>query len=242
MRFFFIVLSLVFCCGCFADELKIVMTEFPPYVTNNPNKPGTAVEIVKYAVTRSGVSASFLSLPWIRAYHIAQTEKNIAIIPIARTPERENIFSWIGLVGPYKVYFFKLANRKDVIINSLSDAKKYRVGSNKGSSRANWLKAQGFKTVLTPSSDLEILMLFKERFELVLYPESVLYYRLNQENLSPLEVEKVLYVDSISREGLYLACNKKTDKEIVEKLSEVFATEDMKKNYYRITNKYDMSN
>ncbi|NQY93223.1 MAG: transporter substrate-binding domain-containing protein, partial [Campylobacteraceae bacterium] len=112
-----------------SEEITIVTEEFPPYNYQVDGKmKGISSEIVLAVLKEINVTAKIVSYHWSRAYVLASTKKNHLIYSIARIPEREELFHWIGTIAPYSTSFYKLKSRKDIKINSLDDAKKYTIG------------------------------------------------------------------------------------------------------------------
>lgn len=85
-----------------ADEksVRIVTTQLPPYVIADNNQlSGVAVEIIAAMSKASNYTKKPEVLPWLRAQ--AETQENGAntlIFPLSRTPEREPLYRWIGML------------------------------------------------------------------------------------------------------------------------------------------------
>jgi polar amino acid transport system substrate-binding protein len=83
---------------------------------------GSAVDIVNEIQTRTGyVNKINLSL-WNDAYAIAQYLPNSAVFTTARTPERENMFQWVGPVSSSRSHFYTLTS-SGLTIETLEQAK-----------------------------------------------------------------------------------------------------------------------
>ena len=83
---------------------------------------GSAVDILNEIQTRTGyVNKINLSL-WNDAYAVAQYLPNSAIFTTARTPEREDMFQWVGPISSYRTYFYTLA-ASGLTIETLDQAK-----------------------------------------------------------------------------------------------------------------------
>ncbi|WLQ12335.1 transporter substrate-binding domain-containing protein [Hahella aquimaris] len=213
----------------FAADIKVVTTDFPPYsFEENGDVGGMATEVVKAVLAKSGVSiSSFRVFPWARAYKLAQTEPNTLIYSIARSPEREPLFKWVGEIAPFRVNLYKLKSRTDINISSLEDAKRYIVGGEYQDIKQGYLVKQGFEVgkniVLMPEDELNIRMLFAKRIDLIPFSEFSLPIMLKQEGFSPAEVENVLTLDDISY-NLYMACSLETPDVTVDSLRRALQT------------------
>ena len=88
----------------------VLLTEnFPPYnmavngknFAQEENINGIAVDIVKEMFKRAGVQYNLtLRFPWDRIYKLALEKPNYGVFVTARLPEREQLFKWVGPIGP----------------------------------------------------------------------------------------------------------------------------------------------
>ena len=63
----------------------------------NGELKGYCVDILKAVWKNMGGSEQpILVLPWARGYAMVQKEPNHMLFAMARTPERENQFKWVG--------------------------------------------------------------------------------------------------------------------------------------------------
>ena len=70
---------------------------------------GSAVDIVNEIQARNGhINKINMSL-WTDAYSVVQYLPNSALFATARTPERENMFQWVGPISTSRTYFYTLA-------------------------------------------------------------------------------------------------------------------------------------
>ena len=104
-----LLLWLLFASPLGAESLRIVTEDFPPYNFQVGNEArGLSSEVVQAVLKQINRQAEFEFYPWARAYEIAQNEKNNLIFSIARIPEREALFNWVGSIAPYKTSLYKL--------------------------------------------------------------------------------------------------------------------------------------
>jgi len=85
-------------------ELRLLAAELPPYTYQVPSAsvseqpgPGRGViqDLVAEAARRVGHSGRIEYVPWYRAQEIAQTEPNVGILALTRSPEREDKYRWL---------------------------------------------------------------------------------------------------------------------------------------------------
>lgn len=209
--------------------IKVVTTEFPPYsYREHGTFKGTATEVVNRAIEASGLEVSSLrSYPWARTYELARDEPNTLIYSIARTPEREELFHWVGTIAPFHVNLYRLKQRQDVQVQTLEEAKSYLVGGEYQDVKQAYLVKQGFvigkNIILSPNDENNIRMLFAGRIDLLPFNAATLPIMLEQLGLDPDAVEPVLNLEEISFE-LYMAFNINTPIEVVERLRTALAS------------------
>lgn len=94
-----------------ADKGLIAVTEpWPPYNTfsNDDTADGAHALIVQRALALSGLQAQTGVYPWARAMALAQSRPNTLLFSLARTPERESKFIWIGKLSQTQQFLWRL--------------------------------------------------------------------------------------------------------------------------------------
>ncbi|MBB1608510.1 MULTISPECIES: ABC transporter substrate-binding protein [Pseudomonas] len=204
------------------DYSMVLLTEnFPPYnmaingknFAQEDNIDGIAVDIVREMYKRAGIKYSMtLRFPWERIYKLALEKPDYGVFVTARLPERESAFKWVGPIGPDD---WVLLARGDspIALKSLDEAKKYRVGAYKGDAMAEYLADHGFEPVLALRDQENAGKLQKGEIDLWASGDPAGRYLAKQVGVSGLKT--VLRFNS---DQLYLALNKETPDEVVQKL------------------------
>ena len=205
-----------------ADYKVVLLTEnFPPYnmaingknFAQEDNIDGIAVDIVREMYKRAGIKYSMtLRFPWERIYKLALEKPDYGVFVTARLPERENAFKWVGPIGPDD---WVLLARGDspIALKSLDEAKKYRVGAYKGDAMAEYLAEHGFEPALALRDQENAGKLQKGEIDLWASGDPAGRYLAKQVGVGGLKT--VLRFNS---DQLYLALNKETPDEVVQKL------------------------
>jgi polar amino acid transport system substrate-binding protein len=127
-----------------ADEIRIVTEELPPFnMTQDGKLTGMSTEVVQAVLKEIGVQAAIQSMPWARAYDIALNSENVLIYSITRTPQREKLFKWVGVIAPTHWYLFSRPER-NIKLGGLDDARKYQIATVKEDAGEQYLVAKGF--------------------------------------------------------------------------------------------------
>lgn len=127
-----------------APQIEVVTEDLPPYnFVENGVVTGSSTEVVRAVFREVGMEAKITVLPWARAMNETLTKPNVLIYTIATTPERQNLFKWVGEINSGKVVVYCLKARP-ITLRSLEDAKKYRVGVIFQDFRQDYLLRHGF--------------------------------------------------------------------------------------------------
>jgi polar amino acid transport system substrate-binding protein len=160
-----------------------------------------------------------LRFPWDRLYKQALDNQGYGLFSTTRTPEREALFKW---VGPIATSNWVLLAKTDsaITVDNLQQAGAYRIGGYRNDAIAQFLTERGI-TVHSSQQDWENLSkLEKDVIDLWATDEVVGRYMAKQSSLGSLKV-----VHRLNNADLYLALNKDTPDELVQKLQK--ALDDM---------------
>lgn len=170
----FVLTALVITCSGIltADQKqeKLIFTteELGPFNYTDPtdNKlKGIAIDILAEVMKKTGMEYEVQMMPWSRAYKNALTDKNTCAFATYKTPERSPLFKWVGPLLVAKWSFYALPDSK-IVINSLDDARKYRIGGYLSDAPTGYLMMQGFTLDQAPDNNLNIKKLEKGRIDL----------------------------------------------------------------------------
>ena len=213
--------------GVCAERRVEVVTELsaPLQTEMNGKVGGVASDIVLELFRRANWQPDIEMMPWARAYQNALARPNVAIYSIARTPEREEHFEWIGPIVPIQFGIYRLRSRHDISVTSLSDLRRYTIGVVQGDVRHLYLQKQGMQdfpegNLNTVSyQELNYRKLFAGRIDLIVMGSmTCVTKRVDCEQLSLVHT-----LDELS-EGLYLALRKGSDPTLVASLQSAFST------------------
>ncbi|MGW8392628.1 substrate-binding periplasmic protein [Pseudoduganella sp. HUAS MS19] len=194
----------------------------PVNFLENGKVTGFSTEVIQAVLKEVDMQCDFHVMPWARAYSTALHAENVLIFSMLRTPEREQLFKWVGVVSPPdSSYLFALRERK-LRIHSLSDAQHYRIGTINGDAREQYLESKGFVKGLQlhgnaqPKTTYEKLKL--GRVDLWAMSEIVALDLVRREGGDPEHVlVRALHLPELGSGGSYMAFGAKTDDHLVER-------------------------
>ena len=218
--------SLLFINGAKAQDRRdvglVLLTEnFPPYnmamngknFAQDENINGIAVDIVREIFKRADISYSLtLRFPWERIYKLALENPGYGVFVMARLPEREKLFKWVGPIGPDDWIMLAKTDSK-ITLDSLEQARKYRIGAYKGDAIAETLAKQGLNPIVVLRDQDNARKLINGQIDLWATGDPAGRYLARQEGVNDLKT--VLRFNSAE---LYLALNKDVPDDVVARL------------------------
>ncbi|MBZ9781586.1 ABC transporter substrate-binding protein [Pseudomonas sp. REP124] len=204
------------------DVDMVLLTEnFPPYnmakngknFAQDENISGIATDIVREIFKRADISYSLtLRFPWERIYKLTLEKPGYGVFVMARLPDRENLFKWVGPIGPDDWIMLAKADSK-ITLDSLDDARKYKIGAYKGDAIAETLTKQGLKPLVVLRDQDNAKKLLNGQIDLWATGDPAGRYLARQDGVTGLKT--VLRFNSAE---LYLALNKDVPDETVARL------------------------
>ncbi|MHC8358872.1 substrate-binding periplasmic protein [Pseudomonas sp. LS2P72] len=204
------------------DTGLVLLTEnFPPYnmakngknFAQDENINGIAVDIVREMFKRAEVTYSLtLRFPWERIYKLALEKPGYGVFVMARLPDREKLFKWVGPIGPDDWIMLAKADSK-ISLESLEQARKYKIGAYKGDAIAETLAKQGLKPIVVLRDQDNAKKLVNGQIDLWATGDPAGRYLARQDGVTGLKT--VLRFNSAE---LYLALNKDVPDDVVAKL------------------------
>jgi polar amino acid transport system substrate-binding protein len=215
-----------------ADEKINLMAEILPpfqYYDENSILTGISIEIVEQIKSKIKSKDPIKIVPWSRGLKITKKKKNSALFSMLRTPDRENLFKWVGPLVEFSVVFFKKKG-SSIELKSVEDAKKVnKIGVTKNVGNHEMLMAKGFKNldVLQSGADEKnIKKLVKGRIDL--WPSTYFGGLYNSKKLGYEGMIEPIPAFPVFQGYLYLVFNLDTDDKIISRWQ--VALDDLKLN------------
>ncbi|CAN7476473.1 transporter substrate-binding domain-containing protein [Duganella sp. LjRoot269] len=213
--------ALVTAAACLAahatDTVTLYTEEYPPFNWND-KATGTATglshDIVVELMRRAEIPVSAAAvMPWARAMALTNKNANSCLFSMARTPEREANYAWVGPIGRNEWVMY--ARREDhIALASLADARPYTVGTIIGDAVIPLLRENQLKLSIVPYNRTNGPKLKMQRIQL--WSEGRLPGLYMMREMGITDVEAVL---TFAHYDMYMACNKAMDNHEVARLN-----------------------
>ncbi len=219
-------LLLLFAINSTADlfsDIEFVTENYPPYNYEENNlAAGISVEILLQAAQEAGqpISRDHIHVrPWARGYRQALIGPKVMLFSMARTPDREANFQWVGPI--MKIRIAAMAKKENAInIDSISDFSRYAIGTVRDDAGEQMLKKldvnnelNAFQASPTPQALVKKLNL--GRIEIMVLDEIVAHKLIEAHGLSPENFE-VVYI--LKDTESYFAFSKDVSRHLVQAL------------------------
>lgn len=202
-----------------ANMVQILTQNYPPFSMSANGKnfereegiEGIDKEVVVELFKRAEIPYQMtLRFPWSRLQEMAEKQPDFAVYSLSRSADREQRFKWVGPLSEIQLVLLKMPG-SPITLNNLDDARKYSIGSVAGTSVSQYLTKRNFpvKNILGGAPG----KLQAGEFDLWATTNPAGNYESRKAGVGKLEV-----AFSISSRQLYLALNKDTPDDVVEKL------------------------
>lgn len=202
--------------------IQIITSDFPPYNYLEKGQPvGLCTEIVQALLRDLGIQSAITTLPWARAYKIAENTPNTIIYTIARSEDREDRFAWIGVIATGRAYLFSLKS-KGLTFNSLDETAPYIIGAARNDIRSNLLRQKGLTNLdMVVDSRMNAVKLLKHRIDLWAENELAAVHTIRSLGHDPDKIlAKSFSLETGPEHKGYLAMSLKSDPGLIKALTQ----------------------
>lgn len=211
-------------------KVNIVTEHLVPYqIVQGNNISGLSTEIIEATFKAANIDYQIEAHPWSLSYNHTLKEQNTCIYSIVRIPEREKLFHWIGHITTISTSLYSLKDNP-IQIETLQQAKKYKIAVIKNDVAHHYLLSQGFvenKNLYVMNNNnalLKLLAMPNRRIDLIVMNDKLLTSRLDN-NADITKYKNVFKFKDYILE-FYLACSLTTEKKTVNALNQAMKSLD----------------
>lgn len=174
---------------------------------------GISSDILRAVCERAQVQCQqILRFPWQRVYQQTLDDADYGLFSTARTAEREGLFKWVGPIASNEWVLFSKGD-SSIQLNSLDDARRYRIGGYKGDAKTQFLLDRGLEVQTALRDSENVKKLERGQIDLWMTSNQAGRFVARQKGLEDLRVAQNRHTAD-----LYLALNLQTPDELVQKL------------------------
>jgi len=209
-------------------ELQALTESLPPLNYEQDGKvTGFSTDLLEMMAAEAAIPLQKQVLPWARAYDRGTQPGNTVLYSLVRTPERESLFRWVGPIGPRRILLYKWADRADIRLKSLEDARAYRIGSTLESAATKSLMAQGFVPMpaagatagleLGATDVVNMRKFMAKRFDLLVSLDWAATYNARNAGIDPASLQPALVLDDSA--SYWYGLNLAVDEDVARRLN-----------------------
>lgn len=161
---------------------------------------GLAVELLRRMAETAGLELNLALQPRLRAEKSFVDTPGSLLFPLARLPERENRYRWVGPILPRRVGIYSLRQRTDIRYRGLHQLDGLRVGATAGTATLEQLLAEGLKPdkelEVSPSYEASVRKLLAGRMDLLVIGDLNIYWQLQQMKEASDRIREVAVLDA----------------------------------------------
>ncbi|WP_157496967.1 substrate-binding periplasmic protein [Hahella ganghwensis] len=202
-----------------AASLRFITENSPPYnYVDNDQLTGSSVEILEEMFRRIGSRKRRKDIelhPWARGYRTVLNEPNTVLFSTRRSPDREDLFRWVGPVATAPVVLMARKKRNFEVqqLSDLNGLSVVAVGSDMGELMLNTYKVPNNIRQTVSHPDIAARMLIFGRIDLWSYGQRTALWLLKQQGAQPQDFEPVWSFGSAG--DLYFAFHRDTPDSIL---------------------------
>ncbi|PSF09732.1 amino acid ABC transporter substrate-binding protein [Marinobacter fuscus] len=207
-----------------AEEFRIYTEQYPPYNMTTTGQlfahsedevTGVCTDIMKALLKRANLSYSIKLRDLSYGMNRSKNHSEHGVYCVSKTDERAPFFQWIGPISKIEWTLFAKPG-SDMKLDSLDDARQYRIGGYKGDIMTGYLEDKGFDVSAISNNGLNARRLVQNQIDLwVTDGMAGPYLAADASDITGLTPVLVF-----KETPMYLAVNKDTNPEILRALND----------------------
>ncbi|MCF8056530.1 MAG: ABC transporter substrate-binding protein [Desulfocapsa sp.] len=196
--------------------------ELPPYnFALDKQVHGISADILLQLMAKNNIAidrGDIQLLPWPRAYIMVQNKPGSVLFSTARTPQREELFKWVGPITDLTIGLIAL-KKNNIQLQSPEDLKTYRIGTIRHGAPEQLILKLGVEEkhldrIASPESNIKKLQ--AGRIDLFAFNVPSTRYLMIKLGINPDNYETVY---TLRQADLYYAFHNDTDEQLIQALN-----------------------
>lgn len=222
------------------DDLTWFAQDYPPYsyIGNSNKNKGPLIELVGEIMQKAGSSKSIDDIQirtFSKMFMYSNNNQNAVFFPLARTPDRDSYFKWVGPIFINKPVVYAKANvrstdkglsaRKPIIINQIDDLKNYSIAGRDKYTGVMQLQNAGVSVQTGDSDEDNFISLKNDQVQMIVCDNQVGEYLIKKLGEVASDYQIVYKLDE---NEMNFAFNKDTDDDLIKQVQDILKTTTMK--------------
>ena len=210
-----------YCTASLALTLTLATEDYPPFnVRGDAEHPisGISTDIIRELMKRAKIDITIAMYPWQRALTMSATDPDTCVYSTVRTAKREDTYKWVGPVTSDDWALFA-PNDSHIVLNSLEDARKYKLGGYQGDAAGDYLVTHKFNVDIAEKDKLNPQKLVAGRIDLWIAGTRTGPYVARREGV--MNIKPIFTFGEAKDYQMYLACNKAIPDETIKRLNDI---------------------
>lgn len=203
-----------------AQDLIYITEPYYPYNYKADGQiKGLSVDVLRLVWRQLGIPPQPITImPWARGYKLTQVQPGTVLFSMARTPEREELFRWVGPIHTVR-FVLKGKKSKNYQVKSMADLHGMAIGTLADDVGDVLLGSLADHARIEPVADtaFSLKMLEYDRIDLMAYEEKSFDQLAQASGLDPNQYETVFV---LKETGVYYALNSQTSQELVDRMQQ----------------------
>lgn len=226
--------------GRTSPQIEWLVGDLPPFAWKDGENPrGYGIDLIAAMANRLGRPVAISPVPWARAVVTTREGSHYGVLPLARTPDREDHFRWLIKLAHVQYTFF--AHRKQdgaTVINDIEALRTRKIGVLRGSPIINNLQTAKFTQIVAATNYNDLLRLLEMGAIDAAYAGQPML--LAAIRLSSFPENTFVAGTSLGSADLYIGTSLKLDADEVERWSSAYKALQNDGTVAKLRRKYDL--
>lgn len=208
-------------CQKSVPAMQILTEEYPPIsFASGDSVSGYATDVVRAMQTKLGSSDPITLTKWDEAYNKALKTENVMLFSMEQTPQRKDLFHWIGPLGDNASSFYVRKDSQLSLANPDEAKKLQGVATTASWFTEQFLKDNGFTNLISTSTPQEnIALVMDGKAEATILTNLTAASIITDAGYAADDLKPIL---EVMKTKYYIAISKATPTKTVEKWQKAF--------------------
>lgn len=203
------------------EPMQILTEEYPPIsFAIGDSISGYATDVVRALQEKIGSKDQIVLGNWTQLYSKALREKNVVLFSMEQTPQRKDLFNWIGPLGEHTSSFYVRADSPITLPNPESAKELKSIATTSDWFTEQFLKEQGFQNLVSsaqPTDNVDQVM--KGTADATILSDLTAASIIIESGYEPDQLKPIM---EVMKSKYYITISKKTSPRVVSRWEKAY--------------------